>query len=291
MTPPNQSAESDPCLACLAVNAQEPRYVVNDCQIMQCRVCGLGRSRPRSFDPAAYYTEDYFKGGRDDGYADYEQSAPVLQREFRGIADELATMFPDRTSRLLEVGCAYGFFLREAAAKFEVTGIEIAEVAVEACKQAGLARVYCGTLDSVALDELGQFDIIVMLDVIEHLENPQCDMARLARMLRPGGVIVLSTGDFSAPVARLMQRRWRLMTPPQHLSFFTPKSIAGLARQNGLAVESLKHPWKLVPLALVAYQLKRMLGLQRVALPDMLNNIGIPLNLFDAMRATLRKPR
>ena len=54
-------------------------------------------------------------------------------------------------------------------------------------------------------------------------------------------------------------------------------------------MQRFEHPWKTVPLSLVAFQLGRMLGLggsrRKTA-----SRIGIPLNLFDAMRVVLRKP-
>ena len=77
------------------------------------------------------------------------------------------------------------------------------------------------------------------------------------------------------------------MTPPQHLWFFTPDSIARLADSLALKVEALDHPWKLVPLSLVTFQLRRMLGLPARAGQS---RMGLPINLFDAMRVVLRKP-
>ena len=88
--------------------------------------------------------------------------------------------------------------------------------------------------------------------------------------------------------ARLAGARWRLMTPPQHLWFFSRDSIERMAAPLGLALEHFDHPWKLVPLSLIAFQLRRMAGLRpgRVAAPG---TIGLPVNLFDAMRVVLRK--
>jgi hypothetical protein len=62
-----------------------------------------------------------------------------------------------------------------------------------------------------------------------------------------------------------------------------------LATGLGLAVEHLDHPWKIVPASLIVFQLRRMLGLggERVTAAS---RIGVPVNLFDAMRIVLRKP-
>ena len=99
---------------------------------------------------------------------------------------------------------------------------------------------------------------------------------------------MITTGDFSSAVARLAGARWRLMTPPQHLWFFTPESKRRMSASLGLSVEHVDHPWKLVPASLIVFQLRRMLGL-RSAGGAAASRFGVPVNLFDAMRVVLRK--
>jgi hypothetical protein len=108
--------------------------------------------------------------------------------------------------------------------------------------------------------------------------------------LNPGGVIVITTGNFAALYARVAGARWRLMTPPQHLWFFTPKSLKRLSHSLGLSLEACDHPWKFVPLSLIEFQMRRLLGANRSSSAGFANHIGVPVNLFDAMRCVLRKP-
>ena len=79
------------------------------------------------------------------------------------------------------------------------------------------------------------------------------------------------------------------MTPPQHLWFFTHESMRRLAGGLELEFEHLDHPWKIVPGSLILFQLRRMLGM-RPANMAYAGRLGIPVNLFDAMRVVLRKP-
>jgi hypothetical protein len=78
------------------------------------------------------------------------------------------------------------------------------------------------------------------------------------------------------------------MTPPQHLWYFTLASMEHLARRLDLHLESSGHPWKVVPMSLVLFQIGRMLGM-RPASPPAASRLGLPVNLFDAMRVVLRK--
>jgi len=274
------------CPACGRPTAQKHLYAKNGCDILACSACGIGRTVTTGFDPAAYYTDDYFSGGHADGYADYAAAEPVLRREFAATARFIRRFRAG--GRLLELGCAYGFFLDEAKrAGFDVHGVELAAAAAAAARARGL-DVETGIADAAYLERIGQVDVVVLLDVIEHLEDPRATLAAALRHLDPGGIVVVTTGDFGSLAARLAGRAWRLMTPPQHLWFFTRASMERLAASLGLRVVAFDHPWKTVPLSLIVFQFRRMLGLKPKA--PAASAIGLPVNLFDAMRVVMRKP-
>ncbi len=261
----------------------------NDCDVLACSACGVGRADITNFDPAAYYTDAYFEGRQADGYANYAGSEAVLRREFKATVEHLSRFVP--RGRLLEIGCAYGFFLLEARHRFHVSGIDIAESAVRFCHGRGLADVRHGVLDEATVCDLPSMDAIVLLDVIEHLVDPNEAFRLFASKLEQKGVVLLTTGDWSSVVARVSGPHWRLMTPPQHLFYFTPKSLRILGERHGLATVKIGRPWKIVPLSLILYQLRRMLGRRASSYSQsrLLSSIGIRLNLFDTLRVVYRK--
>jgi len=279
-----QKTPSLACPACGRATTQRYLYAKNGCDIFKCQECGLGRSDATHFDPQRYYTRDYFSGQHADGYGDYLGSEKVLRREFARTVSVVRRYCPG--GRLIELGCAYGFFLQEARPFFEVAGIELSHDAATYARLAGL-DVLAGIADETNLQRLGPADAIVLLDVIEHLPDPRATLALAARHLNPGGIILVTTGDFSSLYARLSGCHWRLMTPPQHLWFFTPESMRRMADGLGLQVEALDHPGKVVPLSLILFQLRRMAGFPGGGATG---SAGIPVNLFDAMRVILRKP-
>jgi SAM-dependent methyltransferase len=138
------------------------------------------------------------------------------------------------------------------------------------------------------MKQIGEVDVITMFDVIEHLPQPGEVLALCYRYLKPGGIIVITTGDFASMMARWTGTNWRLMTPPQHLWYFTKESLRRFSRQFGLAMEHFDHPSKRVPLSLIVFQLQRMLGVRGSSI-SVASRVAIPLNLFDAMRVVLRK--
>jgi len=259
----------------------------NGSQVFRCTECGLGAAIQENFEPKTYYNAEYFNSATKGGYPNYVASEPVLRAEFHGLVGRIRRIVP--SGRLLEIGAAYGFFLLEASAHYEVHGIEIADDAAAFARMRGL-HVRTGPLTRQMLEEVGPVDVIVMLDVIEHLEDPTATLCLCGEFLRPGGAVVLTTPDFASALARISGKRWRNMTPPQHLWYFTPKSLDKLAAAAGLSVAHIAHPWKRVPISLVLQLVGRSTGLQ---LPQSLlssaSKVGVAVNLFDTMRIVLRK--
>jgi 2-polyprenyl-3-methyl-5-hydroxy-6-metoxy-1,4-benzoquinol methylase len=285
-TAPSLALQPETCLACGTSAPPQALYQVRGFPIVRCSACGLGRTLiPHDFDPAEIYTRAYFQGGQRDGYADYQGSHDSLAAEFRHVLADIATAGATQ-GRLLEIGCAYGFFMEEARAFFQVSGVELAEDAVAACRARGLEVVR--RADEAFYGERGPFDVVVMLDVIEHLTNPADLLRELHRHTRRGGLLVITTGDFGSLVARTMGRHWRLMTPPQHLWYFTAEAISRLLAAHGFRLLRVTHPAKRVPLGLIAYQLARYLGVQGVLRGRTLPGT-VRVNLADAMRVVAER--
>lgn len=278
------------CAACGAPGV-EPWASVRGFDVARCRACGHGQVENPPPDPATIYDEGYFEGGASDGYASYGATEPVLRAEFRRTLGRIGRHArPERAGargRLVEIGCAYGVFLDEARARFDTFGVEVSEAAAARARERGL-DVVTGEPTAELLRARGPFDAAAMLDVIEHLASPERALYALAGATTPKAPLVVTTGDFGSIGARALGERWRLLTPPQHLHFFTRRSLEALLWRTGFEVVEVRHPTKRVPVRLAAYQLARAAGpasraLQRVAarVPGWL---GAPVNLFDAMQ-------
>ena len=242
----------------------------------------MGKTQlPAGYSTDSIYTEEYFQGGQADGYSDYVGSEDVLRAEFRTAMEELRRVGCSG-GKLLEIGCAYGFFLAEAQPYFEVQGIEVSDSAVRFCRARGL-DVEQGILTKEYIARRAPFDAVVMLDVVEHLTEPDRVMDLLWSAMKPGGKLLISTGDWESGLSRIMGKNWRLMTPPQHTFFFSPRTMTAMLARLGFDVIECRKPWKTVPFGLVVYQLGRILGISK---PPQLKGVhfGLPINLFDAFR-------
>jgi SAM-dependent methyltransferase len=94
--------------------------------------------------------------------------------------------------------------------------------------------VIAGTLEPGTYPA-GRFDVVLMGDVIEHLLSPSALMGTVARILRPGGAVLISTPDISGWAARLLQ-----VKPVEHLYYFDRSTLERLVRSAGLEVVAVE---------------------------------------------------
>lgn len=178
----------------------------------------------------ALYDEAFFSSG---SYADYEADKLVMQRNFRQFIDLLR---PHSSSgKMLEIGCAYGYFLELAREHWEVEGIDISEQAVAYAKEKLLLSVQCADVRQFPF-LASSYDIIVMWDTIEHLNDPAPYVRRAWELLKPGGILAVTTGDSGSFVARIQGKNWRLYEPPFHLHYFSRRTLTDLFGRCGFEV-------------------------------------------------------
>jgi SAM-dependent methyltransferase len=207
--------------------------------LVRCSACSavyVGED-PASIDFDALYGESYYTGGSDAVFADYVGQEPARRRQARRKLALLRHLPPrvPRSGRLLDVGCAAGFFLAEARAFYDVQGVELSRWSSDYARSRLGLPVITGTLPEAGLGA-DCFDVVTLWDVIEHVPDPVPLLAEAARVLKPGGRLVLTTGDWGSAYAQRRGADWHLMTPPWHLTMFSRDTLARAAQRAGLKV-------------------------------------------------------
>jgi SAM-dependent methyltransferase len=258
-----------------------------DIEILECPVCGLAFwTPPADFRPTRVYDAAYFAGGRvDRGYDDYGDLEASLRLNF---ARRLARIpLPGSGARLLDVGAAYGFAVDEARrAGWDATGLEISAPAAR--RGAAVARGRVVVADAAAAPFAnGRFDAVTLWDVLEHLPDPHAAVSEMARLLRPGGRLALSTGDVGSWLARASGARWHLYTIPEHVFFYTRPSLRALLEAHGFRVVSMRAEGATYTLGyLVERVRKTLLGRPARRSPRWPGSgLRVPVNLFDIVTA------
>jgi 2-polyprenyl-3-methyl-5-hydroxy-6-metoxy-1,4-benzoquinol methylase len=133
--------------------------------------------------------------------------------------------------RLLDVGCGSGEWLQLMhGLGWRAEGIDFDQNAVAVAAQNGL-QVSLGSLEQKNYPN-DTFDAVTLNHVIEHVPDPVATLAECARILKPGGRIVVATPNNSSLGHRFFKNHWRGLEPPRHLHIFSPESIR---RAFGLA--------------------------------------------------------
>lgn len=269
------------------------RFEKNGLDICEDAATGLCfvNPQPSSEEISAIYDSSYFfKGNK---YAPSSGSAVSPQRLNDEKRIELVKQkIPN--GKLLDVGCAKGDFLSLAKESgYDVAGVELSEFAAKSCIENYSIPVEISTLEEANFEE-EQFDVITLWDVIEHLPDPESTIKAANRFLKPGGYLFVSTGDISSLYARVLGKRWHLMTPPEHLFFFTPDSMKALLAENGFQAEDFLYVGKNACIDFILFKLSQSIGAPARVLRFIANKLGISglkmyINLFDIMTCVSRK--
>jgi len=244
--------------------------------ILRCVSCSLILQAPA--DPVAEIEQSY-RSVEDPVYLREE---PGRVRTFDLLLDEIGEM--RGAGRLLDVGCYTGVFLERARQRgWEVVGLEPSQWAAEVARRRGL------TVHQVLLAESAlpaeSFDVITVWDVFEHFADPLAEVHRLARLLKPGGLLALSTMDVESSFARFLGPHWPWFMR-MHLYYFSADSLRALLARGDLQVARVCRHRRIVSarylLEKAAVQFSGAAAALRVAarLP-LLGSIHVPVNLGD----------
>ena len=199
------------------------------------------------------YRKNYFFGGE---YSDYVADKSVLEINFK-LRQKILNRFIDKSKHrnLMEVGCAYGFYLNIAREYFEtVKGIDISEDGIGYAKDE--LKLDVKRIDLLNYDfGSNKIDVACMWDTIEHLRSPHLYVEKLSQNLNPGGLIAITTGDIESINAKIKKENWRLIHPPTHLHYFSKTSLVTLLEKNGFEVIYNRYCGFFRSIDMVAYRL------------------------------------
>lgn len=170
---------------------------------------------------------------------------------FANARQEVASLIPSQCQRVLELGCGSGAtlaWLKQQGLVQQTYGVELfAEAAKVAAQHVDV--VVQGDVERMALEFPAEhFDVIMCLDVLEHLVDPWRVMAQLVTHLKPGGRLIASipnVRNWHALLPLLFAGRWQYadagILDKTHLRFFTCNSAQSLVTGAGLQISSMQR--------------------------------------------------
>jgi SAM-dependent methyltransferase len=189
--------------------------------LVECKECGLVCRHP--VGEQADYDAVYAKASGEN----WVSARPRLDRSI------ISEFLMDRVrvdARILDIGCFDGQLLDSLPARYELFGIEPGLAAASLARKKGI-NILGASLDAPNLPE-GGFDAVLAVDVIEHLVQPKLLIERGLSLARPGGWLLVSSGDSSAWSFRMAGGRYWYSAVAEHLSFISPRWARRLDLRN-----------------------------------------------------------
>ena len=270
-------------------------------KVVKCPQCGLVYVKNPPVDETLkdLYGEEFFSTGQQSisvngGAVDFVEGArndAIFKNAMRRF-EELKKY--KAGGNLLDIGCGKGIFLKVAEAHFEGTGIDISEYAAKYGNEVLGVNIINGDLLDLEFSE-EHFDVVTMWDFIVHVRNPIAYVQKANILLKKGGILTVTTGDFGSLVAKIFGRNWPLMLPYMHLFYFSQRTITEMLEKSGFEVVSVGRPGKYVNISFLVSKMSRLYGLSFLqGLYNRLAGSGsflknVYLNLFDIMTVYARK--
>ena len=218
--------------------------------IVRCRRCGLVYANPRLIESelrkrygAAYFFGEYLPVFRADAFS---YSLDVIKDHYSLYLSILGKYFlPGKC--LLDIGCGAGFFLKAAElAGWSVAGMETSEAAADYARAVTKVKVFYGNLEEIRLAP-ESYDAVTMLDILEHLPDPMGTLKEVHRVLKKGGILIVNTPDYQSLSRSILGKGWAVLSPAEHLHYFTEKTLRRAFEQAGFRVIGLRNLLIFIP--------------------------------------------
>lgn len=203
-------------------------------RVISCNNCGLGVTDPRPNEIGKYYPNNYRQ---------YNHIVLKIIQAIYGLRTGYWTKGM-KPGSVLEIGCGDGIVLDTLRkAGWHVMGTERHIQAVLTSKALDLP-IFTGDLNGIAKGDI--FNLIIMFQVLEHLDNPLDTIHLCAERLKPGGKILIGVPNFDSWQQKLTKGKWFHLDVPRHLSQFTLNSIKTLFEQENIqfsrvSYEAIEH--------------------------------------------------
>lgn len=219
----------------LIIERYNPNFEVD-----RCKNCGFIFMNPRFNEQIInnLYKEDYYIGNAEYSYYDEREAERFAQYVWTKRI-KIIRRFA-KSGNLLDIGCAFGGFLKSASEYFTPYGIELSEYAGKHAKSIFGDNIHIGSLEDHPFKQ-GSLSVITMIELLEHLPYPAKAIRECFRLLRSDGLLLIQTANMDGLQARLLKERYACYMPG-HLSYFTKNNLINLLRREGFERIKIFHP-------------------------------------------------
>ena len=219
--------ETAACPLCGPIPGTTLREHFDPFRVVTCNNCGLVFLSPRLTEKAIlklYADEAYYVSEvAGQGYDEYLDVRPNWVRTFTRRLGEIGKY--QQPGKALDIGCGPGFFLEAAQAKgYDVYGLDPSDYIVKVAREKFGDRIQHGVIET-ANYSANEFDLVVAFDTFEHIYRPLEWLESIRHILKPGGLIAMTTPDPTSLLARISRRGWVSYKLPEHVFYWSPVTV------------------------------------------------------------------
>ncbi len=248
------------------------------------------------------YDEAYYSGKGADPYVDYESEFRDYRATWRILelddlwrlaSSHMEASFPPGEVSWLDFGCGAGGlikYLRDRGTHehqgrtwtIKASGHDVGSYAEKLSKE---PRFTMRSHAELAAMPAASFDIISLIEVVEHVEFPDPVFALVARLLKPGGLLLVTTGNIASAVARREGLGYGFILPEVHVGYFTPTALERIYSRHGLSPVLLRYDG-----AIRFKVIKTLRDPMRQKLASLVLRIPLAVRLVDLLYGTSAMP-
>ena len=228
------------------------KYTIREFSIIECCHCGFVQVSDIDKHEKYEYNDDYFRNNK---YKD--KTSLNRENKRRG---KLLKKYCNLGSKVIDVGCAAGEFVFYVKNDFDIYGCDFSESAIKLAKIRNIEmenKFWVGSAENIKSENM-KYDAICLWDVIEHVYDPKLVISQLMELLDDEGCIIISTPNIGAFFSKLMKKKWPFMTPPEHVGFFSHKSMKFLAKKCNYKIVYWSSKGKWANLGFILYKINRV---------------------------------
>ena len=210
------------------------KFTIHSHLVVQCQKCSFLMLNPQPSDKELeeIYSSDYFLGQRTE--EEVERTIEMKRATARYYLNIIKDYSKKPIKRLLEIGCGNGEFLLETKSQgIDVVGIDVSSSAVKKAQEklGDSDSVIYGTIENIDFPE-NSFDACILSDVLKHVRNPSDFLKSVHNLIKPNGLLFVSTPSLDGFYHKLLGERW-MEFKPEHLFYFDSNTLQKLFLKTG----------------------------------------------------------
>lgn len=199
-------------------------------KIFQCPICKL--QMQNTFDPYKYYTKEYFEGTANYNYFDERKYYKYCEYVWNARLKTIKKYKPP-PARFLDIGCSFGGFIKSAIKYgYDAEGIDISSYAIQECKKDPVLKNRVFHNHILDFNPTNKYDIITLIEVLEHLPEPQKVFKKLYNLLNEKGLLIIQTANFDGLQAKLQKENYHYYLPG-HLFYYSKSNLTKHLKEYG----------------------------------------------------------